>query len=92
MRNTEAQTRIILEALKKSIPELDRGMALVAGKRQIVFLDIDEGDWFLVRLPHGNRRRRRLPGVFSAPGNTKYDQIAEKIWAIWPEIISTVAA
>jgi hypothetical protein len=80
-----------MEALKKSLPELDRGMALVSGKRQIIFLDIDEGDWLLIRLPHGNRQRR-LPGVFSAPGNARRDELAQKIWAIWPTISNTDAA
>ena len=91
MTNSEARTRAVLEALKQSLPELDRCMSEIVGKRQIIFLDIDFGEWLIVRLPHGNRKNRRLPGVFHPPASERGAQLAEKIWAVWPTIAGDVA-
>jgi hypothetical protein len=82
-----------MNALVERIPELDRTMTFVSGKRVITVLDLDHGDWLVIRLPHGNRRHRRGPGVFSAPGNTRREELAQKIQAIWAELVSaTVTA
>lgn len=92
MTNTPAHTRATLQALLAAMPELDRGMATVSGRREMIFLDIDFNDWLVVRMPHGNRKNR-LPGVFYPPASKRGPELAEKIWAVWPTICpATVAA